>query len=118
MAKLQSATAPPPTEEFAKLGDYLGKVLIMEPTEETTIDTSYGPDSPVTKVVAMAYDESKKKIETLGDQLVFWRAVRSQLHDAIESGSVVVGRLVKNGRRFELDEVDSHVLEAIDKLLQ
>ncbi len=99
--------APPPAPEgggdFPKLADYLGQVVVLGPTEETTVKTSYKEESPATRCIGWAYVNGT--LVDLGDLLVFWQKVRSQLRPAIESRAYVVGRIVKDGRSFILEEV-------------
>ena len=105
MPQLIAPGAPPEssTEDFPKLADYMGQIVILGPTEETTIDTKYKQGQKATRCVGWAWVD--RKLVTLGDLLVFWGKVRAQLAPAIEAGSYVVGRIVKDGRSYILDPV-------------
>lgn len=113
-------TAPPAPPEgggdFPKLGDYLGQIVILGPTEETTVKTPHSDDSKCTRCIGWAW--AGGKLEDLGTVLVFWARVRAQLHDAIATGDYVVGRLVKDGRSFILERVTTtETLATIEKQL-
>ena len=107
--------APPPAPEsegtFPKLAEYLGQIVVLEPTEELELDTSYKKSSPATRCVGWAFVGGK--LVDLGDLLIFWRKVRAQLHDAIESKAVVVGRIVKDGRSYTLEPADDAIMEKV-----
>lgn len=112
---VRRAPAPPEGgQDFPKLTDHLGRVLILEPTEETTIETNRG-ESEITRAVAMVYNEATKKVEDLGDVTVFWKRLRAQLHDAIAAQDTIVGRLMMTGRAYVLQDVDDATLKTIEK---
>lgn len=114
MPKIMNAGAPPAIEG---LGEYEDKILILVPTDETTIETSFSANTKATKVVAMWFNEDTNKVEDIGEQLVFWSRVRAQLAEALVAKSVYVGRLTKHGRAFQLDPVEDATLKTIEKQL-
>lgn len=108
--------APESTATFPKLADYLGQIVVLGPTEETEVKTTYGEKQKATRCVGWAWVGGK--LIDLGTILVFWGKVRAQLHDAIDAGSYVVGRIVKDGRSYVLETVsDEKVLAAIENEL-
>jgi len=117
-SKLTAPPAPPETstQDYPKLADYMGQVVVLGPTEEVTIDTQYKPTQKATRCVGWAWVTGK--LVDLGDILVFWGKVRAQLHEAIASGAYVVGRIVKDGRSYVLETVtDEKTLKAIEAQL-
>ena len=112
---LKTATEAPQggAQDFPRLADYVGRVVVLEPIEEKTVDTKFKEGSNVTECVAWWWDEKKKTIEEIGQVSVFWGAVRAQLREALASKDQVAGRLVLNGRRYELDPVTDGTISAI-----
>ncbi len=112
---LKTATEAPAggAQDFPRLTDYLGRIVILEPLEEKTVDTKFKDASELTECVAWYWDEKKKAVEEIGQVSVFWRAVRAQLEVAVKTHDQVVGRLVQNGRRYELDPVTDATVAAI-----
>lgn len=115
MSPLKSAGAPPASAgaDFPDLKDYVGKVVILEPLRERVIETKYNPETEVTDCVAWWWDPKAKEAKEIGTVNVFWSAVRAQLHEAVSTRDQVVGRLMQNGRRWELEEVDEKTLAEI-----
>lgn len=110
--------APPESDDtdYPKLADYMGQIVVLGPTEETVIDTQFKKTQKATRCIGWAW--VTRKLVDLGDLLVFWGKVRAQLHDAIGSGSYVVGRIVKDGRSYVLEPVtDERMLAAIEAQL-
>ena len=112
---LKTATEAPESggQDFPELKDYIGRIVIFEPMKEVVGDTKFKKDSHRIECVAWWYDEKKKSVEEIGQVSVFWNAVRAQLSEALTTGDQVAGRLVQNGRRYELDPITDDVLAAI-----
>lgn len=107
---------PTPAEqtEFVNLSDYVGDVLIIEPVAfEENYATKNGPRDVMKATVGVL--NSKGDIEGLGEQLIFWVKVISQLQDALHNDGIVVARLVREGRAYTLDQVDSTTREKAEK---
>ena len=112
---LKTATEAPAGggQDFPKLTDYIGRIIVLEPMKEVIGSTKFKEDSHRIECVAWWWDEKKKSVEEIGQVSVFWSAVRAQLSDALASNDQVAGRLVQNGQRYELDPVTDDVLAAI-----
>ena len=104
-------------QDFPRLTDYVGRIVVLEPMQEKTIDTKYKDGSQITECIAWWWDEKKKSLEEIGEVGVFWGAVRAQLKEALATNDQVVGRLIQNGRRYELDSVPAAVVSAIAEKL-
>ncbi len=116
MSPLKSAGKVPPARNYTERPDlkgWLGKVVILEPIRERTIETRFDPTTEVTDCLAWSWNEKTEEVEEIGEVGVFWRAIRTQLHDAIAQRDQVVGILKLNGKRMELEPVPETVLEQI-----
>lgn len=116
-ANLMPAPSPPEGGgTYPKLADFLGQIVVLGPTEEVEVDTSYKPGTKATRCVGWAW--VGQRLVDLGDVLVFWGKVRAQLHEAIDTGAYIVGRIVKDGRSYALDPVTTEAtLAAIGRAL-
>src|ERR1700733_3922095 len=104
-------TAP----DFEDLRDYVGDVLVFEPTAyEEGFKTSRGPTDVMHAAVGV-YSVEKNEITGLGAQVIFWVKVIEQLRDSLEHGTVVIARLVREGKAYTLDAVDAATREKAEK---
>lgn len=111
--------APPPapekTGDFENLGDHINQVVVLLPTEEVTVSTKFNEASKAMKCVGWWFTEKEGVCNELGTVNVFWGAVRKQLEGEI--GNYVVARLIKNGRRYELEPVREALAGEVQKAL-
>lgn len=116
MSPLKSAGKVPPARNFTERPDlkgWLGKVVILEPIRERTVETKFNSTTEVTDCLAWSWNEKTEEVEEIGEVGVFWKAIRTQLHDAIAQRDQVVGTLRMVGKRMELEPVPEAVLEQI-----
>ncbi len=104
-----------PVPDFEDLRDYVGDTLVIEPTAyQEDFDTKRGPATVMHATVGV-YSAEKDTIEGLGTQVIFWVKVIEQLRGALADDSIVVARLVREGRAYTLDPVDSTTRAKVEK---
>jgi hypothetical protein len=104
----------PASADFVSLSDYVGDVLIIEPTAyEEGFKTSNGPRDVMHATCGLLTSDGQ--IEGLGPQIIFWVKVIEQLRDALANDGIVVARLVREGRAYTLDSVDSATRSKAEK---
>lgn len=107
--------APEKTADFANLGDHINQVVVILATEEITVTTKFNEASPAMKAVAWWFTEKEGTCREIGTVTIFWGAVRAQLKDCI--GDYVIGRLIKDGRRYQLEPVRESLAAEVQKAL-
>ena len=113
MTLMNAPTPPSGGEDFPRLVDYVGKIVILEPLQSRNFDTRFGKDKTVTECIAWWWDEGTGSLREIGQVSVFWSAVRVQLAAALEQKSQVAGRLINAGRRYELQALPTETVTAI-----
>ena len=107
----------PPTAPVGgeRLGEYLGSDLVLMPLRTDVIDTVQG-ESPVT--ICKGWSWTGTALNQIGEVMVFWSRVRAQLAPFVDSGEAVMGKLIKNGRAYELADSTPDVAAAMTKALE
>ena len=115
---LTNAPAAPEQDDFPKLADYIGRIVVLAPQKTRTVTTTYG-EKTVTDALCWCLTERKSKLDEVGQASVFGDALRTQIGES-EPGHFVAGRLMlggRNGKRQELGALDEETLKLVDKLL-
>ena len=117
MALKRAPEAPKGGGDFVKLADYVNRVVVIEPTEETIVNSERYGETEATRAVALAWNEATSKLEDIGEVLIFWNRVRKQLAEALKTGDSVVGRLEKDGQAYVVNAgaVNDKTFAAIEK---
>lgn len=111
-----SKPAPPPDSEFSNLGEYKGRIVIITPISEDVIETAKFGAREIIRATASVFDEASGKVSGLGEVTVWWAKVQAQLREALAEERTVVGRLVQNGRAFELEGLDDATQALVEKV--
>ncbi len=113
------ATFADPTEATAPISRTSGTTsgTCSSSSPRPSRRASRRPKGPVNVMHAAVgvYSVEKNEITGLGAQIIFWVKVIEQLRDSLEHGTIVIARLVREGKAYTLDAVDSTTRAKVEK---